>query len=182
MHTRTLFVLLLVGILFSSGVAVVSAHDTETVAGYEVTFGGAEEPVVTDERTWLEVQFVDAETEEPVEDLADSLTIAVRRPFGDDVRELEVESRFGEPGWYEAQVVFTEPGTYTVFVNGTVDGAGVNLEFQKQVHDASDLEYPPESASDGLLGSLAGGVSAFVVGVAVAGLGMVAAFAAGRRF
>lgn len=184
MNYRALFVLLLVGALSSGAVAVVSAHDTETVNGYEITFGGADEPVITDERMWLEVGVVEAETEEPVEGLEDSLTMAVQRPFGNETHELDVSSRFGEPGWYEAPVVFTEPGTYTVFINGTIDGTEVNLTFQKQVHKASNLEYPPRSASqdDEPVGTLTGGISGIVIGATIAVLGMAVAFIAGRQF
>lgn len=183
MDSRTLFVLLVVGVLLASAVPVVSAHDTETVDGYEVTFGGADEPVITDERMWLEVGIVDAETGEPVEDLEDSLALALQRPFGDETHELDVSSRFGEPGWYEAPVVFTEPGTYTVFINGTIDGTEISLAFQKQVHDASTFEYPPQSnARDGgVAGAVTGGISGIAVGATFAVLGMAVAFAAGRR-
>lgn len=182
MMYRGLFALVVAGALLAGAAAVASAHDAETVDGYEVTFGGADEPVITDERMWLEVGIVDEETEEPVEGLEDSLTIAVQRPFGNDTRELDVSSRFGEPGWYEAPVVFTEPGTYTVFVNGTVDGTDVDLRFQKQVHDSGALEYPAQEAEgDGTTGSLTDGVSGVAVGAALAALGMVVAFAAGRQ-
>lgn len=161
-----------------------SAHDTETVDGYEVTFGGADEPVITGERMWLEVNIVETESEEPVEGLEDSLTIAVQRPFGNDTHELDVSSRFGEPGWYEAPIVFTEPGTYTVFINGTVDWTEINLEFQKQVHNASNLEYPPQSESQDTnpAGSLTEGISGIVIGAAIAMLGMAIAVVAGRQF
>lgn len=184
MNYRNLLVLLVVGVLLGSAVPMVSAHDTETVDGYEVTFGGADEPVITDERMWLEVEIVDAETGEPVEELEDSLTIAVQRPFGNDTHELDVSSRYGEPGWYEAPIVFTEPGTYTVFINGTVDGTEVNLAFQKQVHNASNLEYPPQSVpqDSNPANSLTEGISGVVIGAAIAVLGMAVAFVAGRQF
>lgn len=184
MNHRTLLAVLVIGALFGGAVGVASAHDSETVDGYEVTFGGADEPVVTDERMWLEVEIVDNETGEPVEGLEDSLTMAVQRPFGNDTHELDVSGRFGEPGWYEAPIVFTEPGTYTVFVNGTIDETEVELAFQKQVHDASNLEYPqqPASENEGRLGSVTDGVSGIAIGAAIAVLGMVVTFVAGRRF
>ncbi len=182
MHGHTLGALLVVGLVVSGAVAVVSAHDAETVDGYHITVGGADEPVITDERMWLEVEIVESETGEPVEGLEDALSIAVQRPFGDETHELDVSSRFGAPGWYEAPVVFTEPGTYTVFVNGTVDGTDVELTIQKQVHDASSLEYPPQTTAEaGNSGSLTADVSSVAVGAAIAVVGMAIAFVAGRR-
>lgn len=178
-----LVVLLVAAVLLSGAVTVAAAHDSRTVSGYEVTFGGADEPVVTDERMWLEVEVVDAETGEPVEGLDDSLMIAVQRPFGNDTHELELDSRFGEPGWYEAPVIFTEPGTYTVLLNGTIDGTDANLSFQKQVHDASTFEYPPRSEppDEEKVGSLTGPATGIAIGAGLAVLGMGVAFAAGRR-
>lgn len=162
---------------------VASAHDTEVVNSYEVTFGGSDEPVITDERMWLEVNVVDNETEEPLAGLEDSLNIAVQQPFGNDTHELEVGSRFGEPGWYEAPVIFTEPGTYTVYVNGTINGSTANLTFQKQVHDSDNLEYPAESnqGGDGER-PLSGLIPGIAVGAALTLVGMTVAFVAGRRF
>lgn len=184
MHHRSLFVFLVVGILVNGAVTVAAAHDTETVDGYEVTFGGADEPVITDERMWLEVEIVENETGEPVEGLEDSLTMAVQRPFGNDTHELEVDSRFGEPGLYEAPIIFTEPGTYSVFITGAIDGTEIDLTFQKQVHNASDLDYPPRSVSHdgGSAGSVAESIPDIVIGAGIAVIGMAIAFVAGRRF
>lgn len=54
-----------------------AAHDTETDGGYDVTFGGADEPIITGERQWLEIEIVDAESGEPIEDAGESLTVTV---------------------------------------------------------------------------------------------------------
>lgn len=175
--------MLLLMVLIGGVVGTASAHDTETVDGYEVTFGGSDEPVITDERMWLEVNVVDTETEEPLAGLEDSLSIAVQEPFGNDTHELDVGSRFGEPGWYEAQVIFTEPGTYTVYVNGTINGSEASLEFQKQVHNADNLEYPaPSNQGGGSDEPMSGLIPGIAVGAAVTVVGMAIAFVAGRRF
>lgn len=176
--------LVVLGIFFVSGIPMVSAHDTETVNGHEITFGGSDEPVITGERMWLEVNVVDTESEEPVEGLEDSLTIAVQQPFGNDTRELDASSRFGAPGWYEAPIIFTQPGTYTVYINGTFDGVDATLAFQKQVHNASTLQYPsqPPTADTDQSGILTEGLSGIIVGAGIAVLGMAIAFVAGRQF
>lgn len=185
MHARQ-FLLGLVVLLATAGAAVgvASAHDTKTVAGYEVTFGGSDEPVITGERMWLQVDVVDADTGDPVGGLGDSLRMAVQRPFGDDVRELDAGGVHGQTGVYQAAVVFTEPGTYTVFVNATIDGTDVGLTFQKSVHDASDLRYPAtsSSANRGLMGSVAQGATGVALGTVVGLVAVGAAFVTGRRF
>lgn len=156
------------------------AHETTTVNGYELTFGGADEPVITGERTWLQVEILDAGTGEPVEGVADSVDIAVRRPFGNDSHPLEASAVHGRPGWYEGAVLFTEAGTYTVFVTAELDGTTVETSFQKQVHNASTLRYPQPTATperDGGMDATAG----FGLGVVVAAVGMLGAFLVGRR-
>lgn len=181
MRARPVVLLLMISIVVIAGIGPATAHDTETAEGYEVTFGGADEPMVTGERMWLELEVVEADSEEPVEDLDDSLTLAVQEPFGSDTRQLDVSSRF-EPGWYEAPIIFTEPGTYTVYVNGSIDGAEIDLSFQSQVENASALEYPSqdvdrEDRGTGWIDDLPG----IAVGAAVAAIGMAVAFLFGRR-
>jgi len=169
-----------VGIAASAVVtAPAAAHETTTVEGYEVTFGGSDEPVVTDERMWLQVEVLDAETDEPVEGQAETLELSVRRPFGEDRFDLSVDGVHGRPGWYEGAVVFTDPGTYTVFVEGSIEGTPVALEFKKQVHDAGSLAYPPRTET----GEADPGDTAigFGTGVAITSLAIAGAFLVGRR-
>lgn len=169
---------LVIVVVGSAGLA--SAHETTSVNGYELTFGGSDEPVITGERMWLQVEILDAGTGEPVEGVADSIEMAVQRPFGNDTFELDVAGVHGDPGVYDGAVVFTEPGTYTVFVTAEIDGTPVETSFQKQVHNASTLRYPqptstpsPERGMDAPTG--------FGLGVAVASIGMITAFVVGRR-
>lgn len=170
---------LAIGVLGTPGLA--AAHETTAVNGYAILFGGADEPVITGERMWLEVRITDSETEEPVTDLEDDLTMAVQRPFGNDTFELEVSSKFGQPGWYEAAVIFTKPGTYTVYLSGSIDGTAFETSFQKQVRNASKLKYPqptPDSESGVTMDASMG----FGIGVVVAAVGMIGAFVLGRRW
>lgn len=194
MTYRRLFVFIaVVGVVFGGMAGIASAHDTEEVEGYEITFGGADEPVITGERMWMEVQVVeqtqegdggqgdDGDVGTAVEDLEDNLTIAVRAPFGDETHDLDASSRFGEPGWYEAPVLFTEPGTYTVFINATVEGTEINVSFQKEVRNRSTLEFPGESTDEPSSSSLSNGISGVLIGAVIAVTGMIVAFVAGRQ-
>lgn len=175
---RWLASLVAIGIIVGGAAGMASAHETTTVSGYELTFGGSDEPVISGERMWMQVEILDAETEEPVEGLDDSVQIAVQRPFGNDTFELEVGGVHGRPGWYEGAVVFTEPGTYTVFITAQIDGQTIETSFQKQVHSASTLRYPqPTPAPDNGLDASTG----FGLGVLVAAVAMVGGFVIGRR-
>lgn len=171
--------LLVIGMLLVGFVGFASAHEDKSVNGYELTFGGADEPVITGERMWLQVKIVDEETGDPVEGQED-LQMAVQRPFGTDTFELDVDSVHGRPGWYEGAVVFTEPGTYTVYIRGTVEGTEIDTSFKKKVHNASALEYPkPVEASGSGFGSDV--ATGFGLGAVVTAVAMAAAFVVGRR-
>lgn len=172
----TLCVILLL-LVAASGLS--SAHETVTVDGYELTFGGSDEPVITGERMWLQVEVLDADTDEPVEGLASNLTIAVQRPFGNDTFALAVDDVFGRPGWYEGAVIFTEPGTYTVYISVVIDDEPINATFKKPVHNATKLEYPertpPQQTNTG-----SGFPVGFGFGAVTAAIAMTIAFVAGR--
>lgn len=134
-------------VLGTLGTAPAAAHESTTVEGYELTFGGADEPVITGERMWLEIEIVDNETGEPVEGQADSLNVSLQQSGGEKVA-WDVSEKHGDAGVYEAAVIFTEPGDYIVHVEGTIEETEVHTHFEKEVHDSADLEFPPSDDSD----------------------------------
>lgn len=117
------------------------AHEEQTVEGNDVTFGGADEPLITGERMWLEFEIVDNETGEPVANQSETLIISVQKP-GKEKVPLDVTEKHGEPGVYEAPVIFTEPGDYIIHLQGTLDGAEIHTHFEKEAHDRTALKYP----------------------------------------
>lgn len=177
---KPLFVLLLVGGVILGIVAVgpVAAHDSETVDDYELTFGGADEPVITGEWMWLELEVVDQD-DEPVPDQADTLTMDVEHPDGME-RNVELAGRHGEPAYYEAPVVFTEPGTYTIHIEGTIEDSEVHVHFEKEVQDRTQLEFPASDRNENQAeadeaASLSGSVFGFAIAIVALGvLGAVA--------
>lgn len=142
----------MIALLLVGAVGPTLAHETKDLNGNEVTFGGAEEPLITGERMWLEFEIVDAETDEPVENLSENLTASVQLP-GHEKTALELDAKHGEPGVYEAPVIFTEPGDYMVHLEGTIDGTEVHTHFEKEVQDRTDLEYPGDDSESGADGT-----------------------------
>ncbi|UHQ98166.1 FixH family protein (plasmid) [Natrinema zhouii] len=132
-------------LLLGSIVGPAAAHETQNVKGYEITFGGAEEPLITGERMWLEFEIVDNETGEPVTNQSENLTASVQTQ-GSDKTALELSEKHGEPGVYEAPVIFTEAGNYTVHLEGEINGTPVHTHFQKEVQDRDTLKYPAPDA------------------------------------
>lgn len=179
-RTERIVILLMVGVMFSGVVGLAAAHESTTIDGYELTFGGSDEPVITGERMWLQVEILDADTGDPVDGLDDSVSMAVQQPFGNDTFDLTVSSVHGQPGWYEGPIVFTEPGTYTIFITADIDGDTIETSFQKQVHNASKLQYPQSGSSSNQQQGIDPALG-FGLGALVTAIGMIGAFAIGRR-
>lgn len=167
------------------------AHEKQTVEGYDLTFGGADEPVITGERMWLELEIADNETGELIGNQSETLKISVQKSDGEKVG-IDVSEKHGEPGVYRVPVIFTEPGDYVIHVEGSIEGTEFHAHFEKEVQDASELEYPGnestpdddqnESASDDSQNEStdddqtkeSGFVSNIDTGVAIVAMGAVA--------
>lgn len=149
---RWLLIAALIGALAGGAlVGTASAHETDSDAGYEFVFGGDDEPMVTGERMWLEFEVTDEETDEVVADVEDDFTITVHQEDGDETYESEVDARYGEEGWYEAPIVFTEPGQYVFVIEGEIDGEEVRVDFTGdhfQVEDHTELHFPADANPD----------------------------------
>ena len=97
---------------------------------------------------WLEFEIVNNETGEPVTNLSDNLTVSVQTE-GHKKTPLELSSKHGAPGVYEAPVIFTQPGNYTVHLEGTINGTQVHTHFEKEVQDREKLKYPADGSQTG---------------------------------
>ncbi|QFU84722.1 FixH family protein [Natronorubrum aibiense] len=181
---KPLLALVLIGMLSVGAITPVAAHETQNVDGYDITFGGADEPLITGERMWLELEVVDTETGEPIENEAENLIVSVQAT-GSDKTPLDVTEKHGEPGVYQAPVIFTESGDYMIHLEGSIEGTEVHTHFEKEVHDHTALEYPSdgsqtaddsdESQTDETRTDESGFGS---VGVVMVGIGAVAAIGA----
>lgn len=145
-RTRTvLLCAIVVAAVLATLAAPAAAHDTNTEEGYDVMFGGSDEPIITDERQWFEIHITDAESGDTIEDA--NLTVSVQQSGAEETYEVDAEARHGEPGWYEGAIFFTEPGDYAVTIEGTIEGTEISTTFQKEVESPDDLMYP-ESEGD----------------------------------
>lgn len=195
-YNTILVAVFLLGTVLVGVATPVAGHDTQTVDGYEITVGGAAEPLITGERMWVELEVVDNETGAPVEGQAETLEMYVQTA-GRDRAELEVSEKHGENGTYEAPVIVTEPGDYVVHVEGQIEGTDVHAHFETTVQDRTELEYPSNGsqtaddlADDGneaqigtsqIEGTGGGSSSSLVPAAAIAGVGTLGALAVRRR-
>jgi len=181
---KLLIALVVFGLLMAGSATPALAHDTQNVEGNDITFGGAEEPLITGERMWLEFEVVDNETGEPVTNQAENLTVSVQLS-GSEKTALELSEKHGEPGVYEAPVIFTEPGDYVVHLEGSLEGTEAHTHFEKEVHDHTELEYPnsgsqtAENGEESQNGSNQTDEAGFgSLNIAIVGISLVAAIGA----
>ncbi|QLK27261.1 FixH family protein [Natrinema zhouii] len=142
---KPLIALVMLAVLMTGIATPGMAHETQNVEGYDITFGGADEPLITGERMWVEFEIVNNETGEPVTDQAENLTVSVQTAESEKTA-LELSEKHGEPGVYEAPVIFTGSGDYVVHLEGSVEGTEVHTHFEKEVRDHITLEYPSDDS------------------------------------
>ena len=88
--------------------AVGSAHERSEIAGMLVVFGGEPEPVLNAEICFLRWRFSDLKTEDPVANL-EGVTAKIQFD-GKEFGPFDVRSSRRNPGTYQTQHIFTQPG------------------------------------------------------------------------
>jgi hypothetical protein len=160
------------------------AHERREVDGYTFVVGFIGEPVFTGQKSGLEFQV--NRGEEPVEDLAESLTaVAI---YQDQTLDLPLSPRFGQPGWYQSVFFPTAAGPYTFHITGTIDGTSIDESFTSseegfdEVREATagqfPVQYPPmgDLVADVRRGADAASQLLIAIGLGAAGtlLGLLA--------
>jgi hypothetical protein len=124
--------------------ALAFAHEVREVGDYQFTVGFMDEPVFTDQKSGLEFQVT--RNDEPVEGLEESLQAEVI--YQGQSRDLPLEPRFGEPGWYQSVFFPTAAGPYTFHITGEIDGQAIDESFTSgpdtfgEVQDATSGQFP----------------------------------------
>ena len=146
--------------------------------------GFIDEPVYTGQKSGLELMVSQGDT--PVEGLEETLQATVT--FGDETRDLELEPRFGEPGWYESVFFPTAAGPYTFRIFGDIEGTTVDESFTSspdgfsEVQEVTGGQFPVtlpaagDTARDAQEGAAAAGTATLALVLGGAGLlaGLVA--------
>lgn len=143
MTTPKLFLLMAIALLATTA----WAHEAQTVSdgqtSYDVIVGFTTEPPFTDERNGLSLTVRQAEGGEPVENLQNSLSAQLIAPDGQASLDLELRARHGQPEAYTADFVLTEPGIYTLRLDGFIAAAEVDLTFElHEVRPFGELRFP----------------------------------------
>ena len=126
------------------GAVTVLAHESRDVGDHSIVVGFVGEPVFTGQKSGLE--FLVSHGEEPVEGLEETLAASVT--YGDQTRDLEIEPRFGEPGWYQSIFFPTAAGPYTFRIFGDIEGEPFDESFTSgpdtfsEVQDVTGGQFP----------------------------------------
>jgi hypothetical protein len=126
------------------GTGAALGHESRDVGDHTYVVGLIDEPVFTGQKSGLE--FGAFHGEEPLEGLEETLAASVT--FGDQTRDLAIEPRFGEPGWYESVFFPTAAGPYTFRIFGEVEGESFDQSFTSgpdtfsEVQDVAGGQFP----------------------------------------
>lgn len=151
-----------------------AAHGHVEVGKYELVIGFHVEPAYQGEPNGLDLFVTNTETDEPVNDLADSLKAEII--YGSSSQELEVRAQWGADGAYTADVLPTEAGDYTWHIWGDIEGTPVDVEMTSGPDTFSDVKakstvsFPNEEPATANLQALADAAAsrattALIVGV-----------------
>ena len=147
------------------------AHESVTVGEYEIVVGWGTEPPLVGQMNAIEIQVSNTSTgvAQPVEDIS-SLIVTVS--YGGQTKTLNFES-LGEdnPGGFEARILPTVPGEYTLHFGGTLGDTAVDAETHvEEVQPAETLAFPSIDAAQSEPGSL-GATAWLAIAGFVSGLG-----------
>ncbi len=117
--------LVMVALILPLTARVASAHGRTTVGDYELVIGFHNEPAYQGEPNGLDLFITNTKTNQPVNDLADTLQAEII--FGSAKKELEVRPQFGRDGAYTADILPTEAGDYTWHIWGDIEGTAVDV-------------------------------------------------------
>lgn len=121
------------------------AHNNKLVAGerYRVSVGLIAEPIYTNERNGLDLAVRRAGEKETVPGLEAGLKAEIISPDGKSRREMAVRPRYGHPGRYTFDVMLTQPGSYSIRVWGTIEGAAFDETFElSEARPITELRFP----------------------------------------
>jgi len=148
-------VIALLAALTWAGTQPAAAHESREVDRFTFVVGFIAEPAYTHIPNAVSLSITETESEEPFEDLGDTLNVDVT--FGEETFTSTMRPQFGEPGSYRADFVPSRPGQWTFRFFGTVDDVEVDETFISgpetfnDVQSISEESFPAQDPSTGEL-------------------------------
>ena len=146
----TVFSLIIATIIFVSPISVkpAEAHITKVYGNYLVQVGWDNEPVYTGllNAAQVTVKKGSGDSAQPVINALKDLQISVK--YGTITKPLDFLPSSTVDGQYDAVLIPTRVGTYSLVLSGTVEGQAVNDEIAlDDVASVDSLNFPPSSGS-----------------------------------
>ncbi len=121
-----------------SGLAL--AHGGRQVGKYEFNVGFMDEPVYEGLLNGVDLRVENAETEEPVAGLDQTVRVEVTHVSSGDSKTLDLQPVKDEPGHYTAALIPTVPGEYQFRFTGTIEGMQLDEAFVSGADEFSVVE------------------------------------------
>jgi hypothetical protein len=162
------------------------AHERRTVGPYQFVFGWVNEPAYVGQLNSLDLRISDTRTNPttPVTGLEKTLKADIAAggltPFA-----LSIEPRFGAAGAYNAWVVATVTGTYTIHLTGKIDTQNIDERFTSgpntfdDIEDITAFQYPTKVPVADDLGKKLDAISTAVDQTRIVALGALVVALAG---
>lgn len=137
---------ILSGLLFP-GTAL--AHERRKLGKYELVVGFLDEPALVGQPNAVSLTVTNAETNQPVEGLQQTLDAEVA--YGDKTMPVSLRARFRTPGAYQADFIPTRAGTYVFRFFGEIEGQKVDERFKSgpgafnDVEGVEQLQFPEKA-------------------------------------
>ena len=143
MNKKKLFpasLLALLAILLTFSIAF--AHEHTPVGDYELVIGWAAEPAIAGSPNAITIRIEDTKaTDKDKEIDASNLTAVIA--YGGQTKSLILEKSYGTKNQYEAHIIPTIAGQYTLQLRGKVGNTDINVDVQPEEVTAIDtLAFP----------------------------------------
>jgi len=153
------------------------AHETITVGEYEIVYGWVNEPPIAGQLNGVEifVNHTGGEGQRVEEHIVH--TLVVELSYGGESKTLTLDPVFDTAGAFDATVLPTIPGIYSLKFSGMLEDTPVNEEVElEEVQAADAVQFPSAStAQDGAAGTADWLVwLSLLLGLAGVGLGAIA--------
>ncbi|HET6821544.1 MAG TPA: hypothetical protein VFH34_02785 [Anaerolineales bacterium] len=126
---------------------IVFAHETLTVGDYEIVYGWVNEPPIAGQLNGVEIFVNNTGGEgQPVEEHIIH-TLVVELSYGGESKTLTLDPVFDTLGAFDATILPTIPGVYSLKFSGTLGDTPVDEEVQLEEVQAADAVQFPRAAS-----------------------------------
>lgn len=124
------------------------AHESITVGDYEIVYGWLNEPPIAGQMNGVEI-FVNNTSSGAAQPAEEHIihSLVVELSYGGETKILTLEPVFDTPGAFDATIIPTIPGLYSLKFSGSLGETAVDTEVELEEVRAPDAVQFPSAAS-----------------------------------